>query len=76
MRVARGHCGLLMPMAVGADVAALVYAEAATEVPIEAAGETHVEGGWAEHVEVLVRHAAARLEIVTAQRTAELAGQV
>jgi hypothetical protein len=69
MRVSPGRVGLAMPLVVGKDVVALLYAEG----PERAAGEPG-EPVWTEQVEVLVRHAGARLENVTANslRTVEV----
>jgi hypothetical protein len=67
MRVQAGRVGLAIPLVVGKEVVALVYAEG----PERAAGEPG-EPVWTEQVEVLVRHAAARLENVTSMRTVEV----
>jgi hypothetical protein len=67
MRVAPHHTGLAMPLVVAQHVVALVYAEGEDRL------SSH-EGApvWTEQVEVLVRHAASRLENVTSQRTVEV----
>ncbi|MEO7192776.1 MAG: hypothetical protein ABI051_17140 [Vicinamibacterales bacterium] len=67
LRVAQGRRGLLSPLVVGHDVVAVVYAEG----PERQEGDTG-EPVWIEQVEVLVRHAAARLENVTSKRTVEV----
>jgi hypothetical protein len=67
MRVPSGRVGLAIPLVVGKEVVAVVYAEGAER----AAGEPG-EPVWTEQVEVLVRHAAARLENVTSMRTVEV----
>jgi hypothetical protein len=67
MRVAASQVGLILPLVLGRQVVALVYAEGADRQ----AHETN-EPVWTEQVEVLVRHAAARLENVTSQRTVEV----
>jgi hypothetical protein len=67
MRVGPGQVGLVLPLVLGQQVVALVYAEG----PDRQAHETG-EPVWTEQVEVLVRHAAARLENVTSQRTVEV----
>jgi hypothetical protein len=66
MRVAPGQVGLILPVAVQREVVALVYADGADRDSNQAAAPV-----WTEQVEVLVRHAAARLENVTSQRTVE-----
>jgi hypothetical protein len=67
MRVATGHLGLLMPIAVAGSVVALVYAEGPDRQADQPGAPV-----WAEQVEVLVRHTAARLENVTSKRTVEV----
>jgi GAF domain len=67
LRMPPGHEGLVCPLVVGGQVVALLYADGAerrTEL-----GDAPV---WAEQVEVLVRHAALRLENVTSRRTVEV----
>jgi hypothetical protein len=66
MRVSPGHTGLILPVVLQREAVALVYADGADR-------ETEQAGApvWTEQVEVLVRHASARLENVTSQRTAE-----
>ncbi len=66
MRVSAGQVGLILPVAVQREVVALVYADGADRETNQAAAPV-----WTEQVEVLVRHAAARLENVTSQRTVE-----
>lgn len=58
---------MAIPLVVGKQVVALVYAVGAERV----AGEPG-EPVWTEQVEVLVRHASARLENVTSLRTVEV----
>lgn len=67
LRVPRGHAGLIIPIVVGGHVVALFYAEGPDRVAA-------LEGAnvWAEQAEVLVRHAASRLENVTSLRTVEV----
>lgn len=67
LHVPTGRVGLAIPLVVGKQVVALVYAEGAERV----AGEPG-EPVWTEQVEVLVRHASARLENVTSLRTVEV----
>ncbi len=67
MRVPAGHVGQLIPLVVGREVVAVVYVEG-----LDRAGAQPGEPVWAQHVEVLVRHASARLETVTSLRTVEV----
>jgi hypothetical protein len=67
MRVVAGQLGLILPLVLGQQVVALVYAEGAARQARESGDPV-----WTEQVEVLVRHAAARLENVTSQRTVEV----
>jgi hypothetical protein len=67
MRVAAGQLGLILPLVVGQQVVALLYAEGADRSAREPGDPV-----WTDQVEVLVRHAAARLESVTSQRTVEV----
>jgi hypothetical protein len=62
-----GHIGLILPLVVGKDVVALVYADGADRSASEPGAPV-----WNDQVEVLVRHASARLENVTSQRTVEV----
>jgi hypothetical protein len=64
MRPPAGQAGLIAPLAVGGEVVAVLYAEGA-----ERRSEQEEAAVWAEEVELLVRHAAARLENVTSERT-------
>jgi hypothetical protein len=57
-----GATGLAVPVAIGGQVAALVYADAGAQ------SEGTAFPGWAELVEVLARHAARCLEALTAMR--------
>jgi hypothetical protein len=63
MRPAAGHTGLIAPLVVGGDVVAVIYADGPERRGDEAGGR------WAEEVELLVRHARARLESVTSEHT-------
>jgi len=67
MRVPAGHVGQLIPLVVGREVVAVVYVDGP-----DRSGAQAGEPVWAEQVEVLVRHASARLETVTSQRTVEV----
>src|SRR5262249_23094182 len=63
MKPPAGHTGLVAPLVVGGDVVAVLYAAGPERRPDEAGGR------WAEEIELLVRHARARLESVTSERT-------
>jgi hypothetical protein len=67
MRVPSGHVGQVIPLVVDREVVAVVYVEGA-----DRSGPQPGEPVWAEQVEVLVRHASARLESVTSLRTVEV----
>lgn len=67
LHVAVGQRGLVTPIVVGQSVVALVYAEGPDHTGVDAE-----EPVWSDHVEVLVRHASARLESVTSLRTVEV----
>lgn len=67
LRVLPGRVGLAMPLLLGQQVVAVVYGEG----PARQAHEPG-EPVWTEQVEVLVRHASARLESVTSSRTVDL----
>lgn len=58
-----GHQGLAVPVAIGGQAAALVYADGADDPQA-------LPPGWADAVEVLARHAARCLETLTAMRAA------
>jgi hypothetical protein len=64
MRPPAGHVGLVAPLVVGGQVVAVLYAEGAEAGPEEAG-----HAAWADEVEVITRHARARLENVTSERT-------
>jgi hypothetical protein len=69
MQVPVGHTGLVVPMVVGGDVVAVLYAD---DVGRE---EEQVDSPiWTEEIDLLVRHAALRLENLTSSRTAEALG--
>lgn len=65
LRPAAGQSGRLMPLAVGGNVVAVLYSEG-PESPADGQAEV-----WIEAIEILVRHAALRLENVTSMRTVE-----
>ena len=67
MRVPIGHIGLILPLVLQREAVALVYADGADRQAEQAGAPV-----WTEQVEVLVRHASARLENVTSQRTVEV----
>jgi len=64
LRPGSGQAGRLMPLAVGGNVVAVLYSEG----PESRDGQAEV---WIEAIEILVRHAALRLENVTSIRTVE-----
>lgn len=67
MRVAPGHTGRIVPVTLEKHVVALLYADGPDRLPDETGAPV-----WTELVEVLVRHASARLENVTSQRAVEV----
>lgn len=67
MRVPHGHGGVIVPLAVGGNVVALLYADGP-----ERRADSATAPIWAEQVEILVRHAALRLENLTSLRTVEV----
>jgi hypothetical protein len=67
MRVPDGHVGMLTPLVVGGQVVALVYADGPDQSAEHGTGSV-----WTEQVEVLVRHAASRLENLTSRRAVEV----
>jgi hypothetical protein len=69
MQVPVGHTGLIVPLVVGGEVVAVLYADDVGRK------EEHVDSPiWADEVDLLVRHAALRLENITSIRTAEALG--
>jgi hypothetical protein len=66
LRPATGHSGLVIPVVVGGNVVSLVYAEGPDRMTSPGASV------WIEAIELLVRHAASRLENVTSRRTVEV----
>ncbi len=58
-----GQQGLAVPVAIGGQSAALVYADGA-------GGDQRLAPGWTDAVEILARHAARCLETLTAMRAA------
>jgi hypothetical protein len=67
MRVPVGHTGLVVPLAVGGEVVAVLYAD-----DVDRSTEQEDAPVWTEEVELLARHAALRLENVTSVRTVEV----
>jgi hypothetical protein len=65
LRPAAGQAGRLMPLAVGGNVVAVLYSEGSDEK-----GDQD-RPVWIQPIEILVRHAALRLENVTSIRTVE-----
>ncbi|HUL74236.1 MAG TPA: hypothetical protein VLT86_14105 [Vicinamibacterales bacterium] len=70
MRVPSGHTGVISPLVVGDNVVALLYADG----PERSLGR-NPSAIWIEQVEILVRHAAVRLENLTSLRTVEVFSQ-
>lgn len=69
MQVPVGHTGLIVPLVVGGEVVAVLDAD---DVGRQ---EEHVDSPiWTEEIDLLVRHAALRLENLTSIRTAEALG--
>lgn len=67
MRVPVGHTGLVTPIVVAGEVVAVLYADDVDRLATQEDAPV-----WPEEVELLVRHAAARLENVTSERTVEV----
>ena len=67
MRVPAGHTGLVVPLTVGGDVVAVLYAD-----DVARAMEQEDAPLWTEELQLLARHAALRLENVTSVRTVEV----
>ena len=67
MRVPAGHTGLVVPLTVGGDVVAGLYAD-----DVARALEQEDAPLWTEELQLLARHAALRLENVTSVRTVEV----
>lgn len=67
MQVPVGHTGLVVPLIVGGDVVAVLYAD-----DVGHKEEQEDAPVWTEEVDLLVRHAAIRLENLTSVRTTEV----
>ena len=66
MQVPVGHTGLIVPLVVGGEVVAVLYADDVGQK------EEHVDSPiWTEEIDLLVRHAALRLENLTSVRTTQ-----
>jgi hypothetical protein len=69
MQVPVGHTGLVVPLIVGGDVVAVLYAD-----DVGKKEEREDAPVWTEEIDLLVRHAAIRLENLTSVRTTEVLG--
>jgi hypothetical protein len=69
MQVPVGHTGLVVPLIVGGDVVAVLYADDVGHMELQEDAPV-----WTEEIDLLVRHAAIRLENLTSMRTAEVFG--
>jgi hypothetical protein len=69
MQVPVGHTGLVVPLIVGGDVVAVLYAD-----DVGKQEEREDAPVWTEEIDLLVRHAAIRLENLTSVRTTEVLG--
>jgi hypothetical protein len=67
MSVPEGRAGVILPVLVGSEVVALLYADDVDRLADQADAPL-----WTEEIEFLVRHAALRLENVTSTRTVEV----
>jgi hypothetical protein len=67
MRVPAGHSGLVVPIIVGGETVAVLYADDVNKLP-----QQEDAPRWSEEVELLVRHASLRLENVTSARTVDV----
>jgi hypothetical protein len=67
MQVAEGRMGVATPLVLASQVVAVLYAEGAARHETDPG-----EPAWVDEVELLVRHASARLENVTSMRTVEV----
>jgi len=67
MQVPVGHTGLVLPLVIGGEVVAVLYADDV------GAKEVHEDAPvWTEEIDLLARHAAIRLENLTSVRTTEV----
>lgn len=67
MQVPVGHTGLVVPLIVGGDVVAVLYAD-----DVGHREEQEDAPVWTEEIDLLVRHSAIRLENLTSVRTTEV----
>jgi hypothetical protein len=67
MQVPVGHTGLVVPLVVGGEVVAVLYAD-----DVGVAMQQEDAPVWTEEIDLLVRHAAIRLENLTSVRTTEV----
>lgn len=67
MRVPVGHTGLIVPLVVGGECVALLYADDVNRSPQQEDAPI-----WTEEVDLLARHASLRLENITSVRTVEV----
>ena len=67
MRLPVGHTGLVTPILITGEAVAVLYADDVDRPLTDEDGS-----GWTGAIELLVRHAAVRLENVTSERTVEL----
>jgi hypothetical protein len=67
MRVPVGHTGLIVPLVVGGECVALLYADDVNRTPQQEDAPI-----WTEEVDLLARHASLRLENITSVRTVEV----
>jgi len=67
MRLPAGRQGCIVPLLVGGDVVAVLYADDLTR-----ADDSADTSSWTDEVELLARHAAVRLENVTSHRAVEV----
>ena len=67
MQVPAGHTGLVVPLSVGGDVVAVLYAD-----DVARAVEQEEAPLWTEEIQLMARHAELRLENMTSVRTVEV----
>jgi hypothetical protein len=70
MRVPVGHTGFVLPITVGGEVVALLYADDVDRKAVQEDAPV-----WTEELELMARHASVRLENLTSVRTVELLAQ-
>ena len=67
MHVPAGHTGLVVPLSVGGDVVAVLYAD-----DVRKNVEQEEAPPWTEEIQLMARHAELRLENITSVRTVEV----